>query len=357
MTVRAARMFAAGMLACALATAIVPSAARAATAIPAESHPHATVSIQAQATTPTRVPTPTPAPNGWYWPMNHFIKAKAPGWLAFRTWYSLSNKAWHLAWDDVLTVGRPVYSLGYGRVVISRMNVGGYGPGGGKGGAMVVRYRTASGAYFNALFGHIVINLKKFPVGTLVKPGEVVAKLNAYNPPHLHFGIRKGTSFPKALKSTPKKFRGTVSMLMGHTFEYTRSASGTMKPQTYGFVDPSAWLIARGPWLRIAAAPSKPSAPKRASHTKTFTVSGSFNATRIVEPVKVTIVGERFEGGSWVRRTRWHGSIAKVSGARGRYTARIRVKSTGLWRLTIHVPQNMDWTAGASPASRHIRIY
>jgi hypothetical protein len=336
MPVRSARAIAAVVFAMAL---LVPSVAFAAT------------------TASTPVPTPTPAPNGWYWPMNHVVKAKPPGWLQFRTWYSLSNKAWHLAWDDVLTVGRPVYSLGYGRVVISRMDISGYGPGGGKGGAMVVRYRGSNGTYFNALLGHIVIDLKKFPVGTLVSPGQVLAKLNAYDPPHLHFGIRQGTSFPSKLKSTPYAFRNTVSMLMGHTFEYTKDASGTMTPQTYGFVDPAAWLIARSPWVRIAARPARPVVPKRVSHLTTFSVGGSFNASSVVEAVGVTVAGERYENHLWVRRAHWHGTIVNAGTGRTRYTARVRIAAQGTWRLTVQVPQTMDWTEANTTPSRNVVVY
>jgi hypothetical protein len=310
----------------------------------------------AATTTSTPVPTPTPAPNGWYWPMNHVHTAPAPGWLSFRTWYSLSPKAWHLAWDDVLTVGRPVYSLGYGRVVISRMDVSGYGPGGGRGGAMVVRYRDSASTYFDALLGHVVIDIKKFPVGTLVRPGQPIAKLNAYDPPHLHFGIRKGASFPKPLPSTPHKFENTVGMLMGHTFEYSKNASGTLVPQTYGFVDPAAWLIARSPWVRVAAAPAAPSTPKRVSRGTTFKTSGSFNATRVIEAVPVTLIGERLEGGHWVRRAHWHGSIGRVNGAAAHYDAAIRVSSSGTWRLRLQVPETMDWTAADSASSKRFTV-
>jgi len=307
------------------------------------------------ATTPSQFPTPTPAANGWYWPTNRIIKAPAPGWLQFRTWYKLSNKAWHLAWDDLLPAGSPVYSLGYGRVVISRMDISGYGPGGGKGGAMVVRYRTSAGRYFSALYGHVVFDPEKFPVGKLVKPGQVLATLNRYDPPHVHFGIRGGVGFPRPLSSTPDKFENTVSMLMGHTFEYSRNASGTMVPQTYGFKDPADFLITREPWLRVAPAPSRPKTPSSARRGTAFRVSGSIAATGVACSAPVTIIGERRVGSTWVRSGHWHGTSSKATGP-APYSAIVKVSAAGTWRFTTTVPETMDWTAAASTPSRSVVV-
>lgn len=307
-------------------------------------------------TTATPFPTPTPAPNGWYWPTNHIIKAPAPGWLQYRyKRYTLSKYAWHLAWDDCLPAGTPVYSLGYGRVVISRMDVSGYGPGGSKGGAIAVRYRTSTGGYFTALYGHVVIDVKKYPVGKLVRPGQVLATLNLYDPPHVHFGIHAGVGFPKPLASTPKAFRSSVSMLMGHTFEYSKNASGTMVPQTYGFKDPAAFLLTRAPWLRTDAAPSRPKTPASARRGIAFTVSGSVCATGVASSVPVTIVGERLVGTAWVRGGHWHGTIATTAGP-ACYTATVKVGVAGTWRFTASVPETMDWTAGISTASRQVKV-
>jgi hypothetical protein len=239
------------------------------------------------------------------------------------------------------------------------MNISGYGPGGGKGGAMVVRYRTSDGTYFNALFGHIVIDLKKFPVGTLVRPGQLIATLNNYKPPHLHFGIHKGAASPKALASTPKKFKNTVSMLMGHTFEYTKDASGTMTPQVYGFVDPAAWLIGRSPWQRISPAPSRPAVPKRTSHASTFIVSGSVcaSAGRLYEPVSVTVVAQRLVNGSWMRAGHWHGTISNPAKGAPRYNVRVHIATAGTWRLVVQTQETMDWTSASATPSKTFRVY
>jgi hypothetical protein len=288
--------------------------------------------------------TPTATPNGWYWPTNHIVAAPAPGWLQYRPKQYSLGPAWHLAWDDVLTYKHPVYSLAWGRVVISRMDISGYGPGGGKGGAMVVRYRTADGKYFNALFGHIVIDLKKFPVGRIVSPGELLATLNNYKPAHLHFGIHLGVGDPKPLKTTPAKLRGTVGMLMGHSYEYTKNASGTLIPQTYGFVDPAGFLLKRKPWVappRILTAPVPPS--RTVTTGCLFETSGTLCPAVASGGHTVVLQMEHLEKGRWVMRAKLPTTSATLTTSRTAYRAATRFSRTGSWRIRSMVTGDMDF--------------
>lgn len=315
----------------------------------------------------TATSTPYPAPargaNSWYWPLGASVAAPAPGWLAFRTWYSLSNKAWHLAWDDMgKAAGQPVYALTWGRVDFASMRVNGYGwnyntKTTAPGGAIVIRYRASDGTYFKALYGHVDFNETSMTVGTVVAPGQRIAVLNHYaNIPHVHFAIRPGTSDPKPLSVTPTAFRKTVGMLMGHTFEWTPDASRTPIPQTYGFVDPARFLRTHTPWTRIAARPGSPRVPSRVTRRRTFTVNGSFNATKVPDACSVTIAGMRLERTGWVERAHWHGTIPKATSGAASYSVRVCIPSRGTWRLVASVPSRMDWTGGASNPSARFTV-
>ena len=303
--------------------------------------------------TATPAPTPTAAPNGWYWPTNHIVAAPAPGWLQYRPTQYAQDVAWHVAWDDILTRGAPVYSLGWGRVMISRMDVSGYGPGGTKGGAMVVRYQTTTGAYFDALYGHIVIDLKRVAVGTRVAPGQALATLNAYNPPHLHFGIHLGTGYAKPRTSTPESLKGTVSILMGHTYEYTKDASGTKVPYTYGFVDPVAFLLHHVPWVAPPKDLSRPLPGK-----STVPMSVDFEATGTLAPAvkagtrTVMMACEHMEGGKWVRRATFVGAAGTTSAGRTTYVTKARLTRKGSWRVRSYVVGGLDFPTAYSRWTR-----
>jgi murein DD-endopeptidase MepM/ murein hydrolase activator NlpD len=156
---------------------------------------------------------PTPGSGGWYWPLNtekfvdygHFMQDRGGNW--------------HLAQDMAGTAHQAVYSLGDGVVLESGM-VNGFGPGGSVGGAMVILYTTASGKQFKALYGHV--EKMRYAKGAKVRAGALIAQLNTYSPPHLHFGIHPGRAYPP--DGNPWR---------GHTY---------IKSQTYGWVDPVKFL-------------------------------------------------------------------------------------------------------------------
>ncbi len=296
------------------------------------------------ATASSPAATPTPAPNGWYWPTDHVITGPTPAWLQFRDWYALSDKAWHVGWDDVLTYKHPVYALAWGRVMISSMRISGYGPGGGDGGAMVVRYRSADGTYFDALYGHIVIDLKSFPVGRRVSPGTLLATLNDYDPPHLHFGIHVGSGYPEPLKSTPAKFRGTVSILMGHTFEYSTNASGALIPQTYGFVDPAAFLRTHVPWVPPPSQLNSPRTPASSVRAgEVFETTGTLSPAERPCTSTVLVECQHLERGQWVTRATLHATTSNLSADRSGYSALAKLSRRGAWRLRAYVEGDLDF--------------
>ena len=150
--------------------------------------------------------------SGWYWPTNSSDFCDYLEWLG----YNNATYPWHLAQDMCLQQGDPVYSIWDGDVVESRTDVGGYGPGFSKGGALVARYQANDGTWFSALYGHLDRPHEKGHVSK----GEIIGYANSFSPPHLHFGIHAGFD----LATNP--WRG-----------YTDS-----KEQLYGFVDPIDFL-------------------------------------------------------------------------------------------------------------------
>jgi len=161
--------------------------------------------------------------SGWYWPtgsaFDHVNFCNYLGWLG----YNSKDHPWHLAQDmcNGDSAGNPVYSIGDGDVILSRTDVGGYGPGWSQGGALIARYQAADGASFTALYGHLD---SPHAVGH-VFPGDIIGYSNALSKPHVHFAIHPGFD-PEP--GNPGPWRG-----------YTDSRSNT-----YGFTDPLPFLNA-----------------------------------------------------------------------------------------------------------------
>lgn len=165
------------------------------------------------------IPAPAPAvasgpgTGGWYWPTGSEAFGSMSGWWDYR------GSNWHLAQDMPASCGKPVYALGAG-VVLESKYVARYGPGGSDGGAVVILHKTASGAEFKALYGHLS-NLK-FHKGDKVAAGAVIGTVNGSSPNHVHFGIHPGRAYP----SDNNPFRG-------HTYT---------SRNTYGWVSPVKYL-------------------------------------------------------------------------------------------------------------------
>lgn len=176
--------------------------------------PHAKAESEMGDTAAASVP-PAALPSGWVLPTASSNFCGYFGWLG----YSSAAGGYHLAQDMCNPKGAPVYSIGDGDVIYSSTQVGGYGSGGARGGALVVRYRAADGAWFTALYGHL-----DNPRGSgHVSAGEVIGYSNTYSPPHLHFAIHPGFD-----AASPNPYIG-----------YTSNRS-----VTYGFVEPISFLNA-----------------------------------------------------------------------------------------------------------------
>jgi murein DD-endopeptidase MepM/ murein hydrolase activator NlpD len=169
----------------------------------------------------------------WHWPTGS-SDADGYGFLRWNPNYS----GWHLAQDFAIAQSLPVYAIAGGEVILSRTDVGGYGPvdpSTGKataGGALVARFITSGGQYFLALYGHLD---NPHPTGE-IQAGEILGYVNAYDPSHLHFGIHLGYGLP----ADGNPWRG-----------YTHDRSNT-----YGWVDPVQFLLDNSPPIVVTPAGS-----------------------------------------------------------------------------------------------------
>jgi murein DD-endopeptidase MepM/ murein hydrolase activator NlpD len=163
--------------------------------------------------------------NGWISPTasgNHNLYAH------FLTRYTINGvPCIHLGLDMEGSPGDPVYALADGNVIESRTNVGGYGPGGTPGGALIALFTTSSGLQFKALYGHINNPHSK----GAIRAGEILGYMNTYDPTHLHFAIHPGTSNPP--DGNPWR---------GYATEAQYAQNGA-----YGYVDPIIFLNTYSP--------------------------------------------------------------------------------------------------------------
>jgi hypothetical protein len=169
--------------------------------------------------------TQRPQPDEWTWPTGSSDTGGYLGWLGvYNDFFSPGIDGYHLAQDFKRAIGEPVFAIADGEVVQSRTDVGGYGPGGSSGGALLARFRIIDGSYFMALYGHLENPHTTGPV----KAGEILGYCNNYIPPHLHFGIHPGYDFPVG----QNPWQG-----------YTRDLNNT-----YGWTDPIQYLLTYSPY-------------------------------------------------------------------------------------------------------------
>lgn len=161
-------------------------------------------------------------PEGWYWPtgaQSDSTQSWPQGICAYLGWMGWNSAfgGYHLAKDMCNPAGSPVYAIGDGEVIQSSTTVGGYGPNGTAGGAVIVRHRAADGQWFTALYGHLDLPHGLGPISA----GQIIGYSNTWSPPHVHLGIHPGYDL------APGNFwRG-----------YTSDPGNT-----YGFVDPIPFL-------------------------------------------------------------------------------------------------------------------
>jgi len=283
-----------------------------------------------------------PGRNGWYWPLGHDHTSSGGSWLQYRTWYA-DSPAWHVAFDDIGRWKDPVYAAADGVVLEARSDVGGYGPGATKGGALVVGYRTADGVDFRALYGHV----ERIAVvrGQNVRAGDVIAYLNNYSPAHVHFGIHVGPAYPAP--SAEQTSTNYVGIWMGHTHESTVTSSGVRVPIKYGWTDPVAFLGSHTPSAPPLPKLTAPVAPKKVRARRAFTATGYLAPRHRAGARTVVVEAYRLENGAWVLRSRTTG-VNYTSGSRTKYVARLRLRLKGRYRLRAYVPGDLAHAAGFS---------
>lgn len=160
-----------------------------------------------------------PGMNEWHWPTGTEYHGGYLGWMD----YNVNYKEFHLGRDFRAPVGTGVYAIAAGTVIDIGRDI--YGSKSSRGSALVIRHRTSDGNEFLALYGHVTdIRVK---IGAKVEAGQRLARLNDYEPSHLHFAIHPGSVWP-----------GDEVIWRG----YTPSA---VVP--FGFVDPMAFLYKNRP--------------------------------------------------------------------------------------------------------------
>ncbi len=160
----------------------------------------------------------TPGINEWHWPAGTEYHGGYLGWLE----YSVGYKEYHLGRDFRAPVGTPAFAIASGTVVRIERDV--YGSKSSSGSAILILHHTRAGQPFVALYGHVTdIEVVE---GQQITAGQQLARLNDYEPSHLHFAIHPGAN------------RADEDIWRGYT------------PQpgyTYGFVDPMAFLYENRP--------------------------------------------------------------------------------------------------------------
>ena len=150
-------------------------------------------------------------PTGFYPPTGDPVPAPSLRFLEQTDEATFAADPIHLGVDWPLKYGSPLYSIADGQIVLEGTGLAKYGGLALPGNALFVKYITASGQPFYALYAHIE-NMK--PVGTCVKRGEQIATVGHYyndkiDAPHIHFAVFFGEQLPDV--STWRQYVANVS--------------------------------------------------------------------------------------------------------------------------------------------------
>lgn len=127
-----------------------------------------------------------PGMNGWHWPTGTEYHGGYLGWLD----YNVGYKEFHLGRDFRAPIGTGVRAIAAGTVVEIQRDM--YGSKSSRGSAVLIRHHTSTGEEFLALYGHVTdISVWE---GDKVEAGQMIARLNDYQPSHLHFAIHPGAA-------------------------------------------------------------------------------------------------------------------------------------------------------------------
>jgi hypothetical protein len=102
----------------------------------------------------------------------------------------------------------------------------------------------------------------------------------------------------------------------------------------------------------VPARPSRPVIAARVVRGRVYAVTGTFTPTKVSGNWPLTLVGERFENGTWVPRGSWKGTIEPTAVGCAHYSVTVRLASRGTWRLRVKVASSAEWTARNSSWTR-----
>lgn len=156
---------------------------------------------------------------GFVWPTGTSVIGNYAQWLADACAWSGNDTyytdEYHIGWDFRGDLGDAVYAISDGDV--RHISLNGWGTGNV---GLLVEHASADGEPFVAIYGHLRTTLLE---GDHVSAGQIIGTIGPWNPPHLHFGVRPGTSLasPYGIMTCPEI--GPIT-------------------DTNGFVDPVQWI-------------------------------------------------------------------------------------------------------------------
>jgi murein DD-endopeptidase MepM/ murein hydrolase activator NlpD len=161
---------------------------------------------------------------GFYWPTGTSELGSYAGWMSDGcSWSgnsSYSTGSYHIGVDIAASEGNAVYAITNGKVLhISKNGWGTDNIG------VLIEHQLDDETSFVAVYGHVRSSVQK---GDDVKGGESFATIGPYSRPHLHFGIRPGTSLVSPYGLMPCPNAGPIT-------------------DTNGFVNPVEWITTKTP--------------------------------------------------------------------------------------------------------------
>ena len=161
---------------------------------------------------------------GFYWPTGTSEVGDYASWQSNGCSWSGNNSYdtgyYHIGQDIEANEGDTVYAITDGKVIHISRNGWGTGNTG-----VLLEHQLDDGTSFIAVYGHILSNVQE---DDDIKGGDSFATIGSYSRPHLHLGIRPGTSLVSPYGRMPCPDTGPIT-------------------DTNGFVDPVEWITTKIP--------------------------------------------------------------------------------------------------------------
>jgi Tol biopolymer transport system component len=247
---------------------------------------------------PTNTPIPSSTPlsptlpqpsnrtsTGFYWPTGTSDIGDYAGWLSDGCPWSGKNSytegEYHIGHDIDAGEGSNIYAISDGQVIHISENDWGAGNVG-----VLAEHKLDDGSSFTAVYGHLHTDVKK---GDRLYAGVPFGTIGPYSPPHLHFGIRPGTSItaPYGIMTCPDF--GPIS-------------------DTNNFVDPILWITTRSPGVFLLPGATAPFATVAQTPIRTPprpvptpTPRSTLTPTSTVTQSHISYIGS--DGNIWLMKT------------------------------------------------------